>query len=628
MKMENLKYSTGSSKNRIIRMVILAVALVIGLVLLILSFYKNDQDSSNLQSLYEKAIDQSNFEAIVSIHEQTQIIIADTPIPVSDSDAEQVAVAILLRDKIETDLTIFLQAQLESVLQGASLSKEDSDKLALCFTIVGDNSLEKFDAVLRDYLLGNITESEYIHFLETLYSVNGLQRFLNEQVEKFYTIKEFRAELEPAYQLMKQADYGESVSALDNLCNSEYARIRALNRILQNLKKESLDHLYAQRMPEIQLLIDQGRLYDASLIIDSIIHYYPDNSELKQAKTYTDKIVPRNVDYWNGSIDAISVKPLIADPERAFDEDAFAEKANKDLLTAEEFRLFLEALYKNNYVLVNGNEIVDAEGQYQQILVPANKKPLLLFLDEFYFTPQRVESGICKRLDLDADANVLSVVQDRQGREQVKSDTTAIDVLENFLLDYPDFNFNGAKAVIVLSGIDGLFGYPLNEENLIHMRTQANTIGLNNYTDSIEDTAENKKKLKEIIKVLQKRQWIFASQSYSRLSVPDQSLSSLSRDTDRMDKEIGEIIGDMKIFSFAGGNHTESNQLLAGYLANAGYVLQTGSGTPYAYTVQKSDYVYLDKHQITAEKLRDPLSHALDNFVTNEKIIIESKRPY
>ncbi|MDD4541634.1 MAG: hypothetical protein PHR78_05715, partial [Eubacteriales bacterium] len=190
-----------------------------------------------------------------------------------------------------------------------------------------------------------------------------------------------------------------------------------------------------------------------------------------------------------------------------------------------------------------------------------------------------------------------------------------------------DFGFNGAKGVIVLSGVDGLFGYPLREDHLACMRSQAQSIGLNYYPDPVEDTVANKDKLRSIFESLQKKQWVFASQSYSRLSVPDQSLSSLSGDTELMQNEIAGFITDLRIFSFTNGNHAEAHPLLANHLADSGFVLQSGSGTPYAYMVQKDAYVYLNSQDITADKLRDPLSNALDNFVTDSQIIIESKRP-
>ena len=112
------------------------------------------------------------------------------------------------------------------------------------------------------------------------------------------------------------------------------------------------------------------------------------------------------------------------------------------------------------------------------------------------------------------------------------------------------------------------------------------------------------------------------------ISVPDQSLSSLSWDTEHMQEEIAEFITDLRIYAFPFGNHVEANSLLSSYLANSGFVLQSGSGTPYAYTIQKQGYVYIDRQQITADKLRNPQANFLNNFVSGRQIITDNKRPY
>ncbi|NLC39417.1 MAG: hypothetical protein GX763_00690 [Clostridiaceae bacterium] len=624
--MKKVKFFSGSYRQKKLRVIALWGIIVLVLAFLLFFLLRKTLEPFDYQAAYDKALEQSDFEEIISIHAQAQKIIADER--ESEDNSAELADAILIRNKIEIQLSTFAQSLIESVLTGNSLSSEEVDKLSLSMSIVGDDSLQVIEDVLKDYVLGVISEAEYIHFLETLYPVPEFKRFLSEQVNEFVLIRDFKTALEPAYQLLQQGEYSSSADAFESLGDSEYSRIRSLDHILKDLRMEALENLYLLRMPEIQRLIDQGRLYDASLIIKSIDFYFPDRDELIQAKKLTDKLVPSKLIYWSDPIEAISVKPIIADSERAFDNDIFADRANEDLLTAAEFRLLLEALYENDYVLINGNEIVDEAGSFRRVLIPSGKKPLLIFLDDFYFTPQRVESGICSRLDLDEDSNVLGVIQDRQGAESLQSNSTAIDILENFLQEYPDFTFNGAKAVIVLSGADGLFGYPLNSEHLVRMRDQAQSIGLSFYLNSVNDLEANRDKLREIFASLENKQWVFASQSYNRISVPDHSLSSLSWDTERMQEEIGEFISKLRIYAFAFGNHVEANPLLSAYLANSGFALQSGSGTPYAYTIQKQGYVYIDRQQITADKLRNPQANSLSNFVNGKQIITDNKRPY
>ncbi len=624
--MRKVKFFTGPYRQKKLRTIAFWSIAVLVIALLLFFLLRKTLEPYDFQLAYDKALEHSDFEEIISIHGQAQKIIADGAD--SGDNSAELADAILIRDKIEIQLSTYSQSLIESVLRGNSLSSEEAERLSLSMSIVGDDSLEVIEDVLRDYVLDVISEAEYIHFLETLYPVPEFKRFLSEQVNEFVLIRDFKTALEPAYQLLQQGEYSASADAFESLGDSEYSSMRSLDHILENLRMEALDSLYLLRMPEIQRLIEQGRLYDASLIIRSIDFHFPDREELIQAKNLTDKMVPSKLIYWSDPIEAISVKPIIADSERAFDNDVFADRANEDLLTAAEFRLLLEALYENDYVLINGNEIVDEAGNFQRVLIPSGKKPLLIFLDDFYFTPQRVESGICSRLDLDEESNVLGVIQDRQGIENLQSNSTAIDILEDYLQEYPDFTFNGAKAVIVLSGADGLLGYPLNSEHLVRMRDQAQSIGLSFYLDSVNDFEANREKLREIFASLEYKQWVFASQSYNRISVPDQSLSSLSWDTEHMQEEIAEFITDLRIYAFPFGNHVEANPLLSSYLANSGFVLQSGSGTPYAYTIQKQGYVYIDRQQITADKLRNPQANSLNNFVSGRQIITDNKRPY
>lgn len=625
--MDGLNFSSSFNRRRKRKALLLGSVIVLLLALLLFFLLRNRQANADLQAAYEKASAQTDFDEIVAIHAEAQIIIADSSDKNSESASALLAETVRLRDEIETELAEFTQSRIEAVKAGHSLSEGDAEKLSLSMTIVGASSLEQVDLVLQDYLLDVISEAEYKHFLETLYPVQGFQRFLQEQVNDFYKIRDFKAELAPACQLLQDAEYIEAANAFAELKDTDYAQIKAVDRILDDLRAESLDHLFALHMPEIERLMESGRSYDADLIIESIIEYLPDRAALTEAQAANDKLLPASVVNWSNPIDAISIKPLIADPDRAFDNDRYSEMANKELLTAAEFRLLLEVLYQNDYVLVHANEIVDEDGKLQSLIVPADKKPLLLFLDEFYFTPERIESGVCARLDLNAKQEVVGVVQDRMGGEELSDNATAINVLENFLQEHQDFSFNGAKGVIVLSGVDGLLGYPLLPEQSARQLQQAQNIGLEFQQNPLDNLDANREKLAKIFAALRERQWLFASQSYGRLSIPDYSLAAISADTERMHELTVELCGPLEIFSFTGGNHAEGQPMLTKHLAESGFRLQSGSAAPYAYTIQNNAYVYLDKQQITADKLRYPLSDALSKLVGDRQIITEIKRP-
>jgi len=47
---------------------------------------------------------------------------------------------------------------------------------------------------------------------------------------------------------------------------------------------------------------------------------------------------------------------------------------------------------------------------------------------------------------------------------------SAIGVVEDFIDSHPDFSFNGATGTISVVAMNGLFGYPLTEEQDRHWR--------------------------------------------------------------------------------------------------------------------------------------------------------------
>ena len=81
----------------------------------------------------------------------------------------------------------------------------------------------------------------------------------------------------------------------------------------------------------------------------------------------------------------LSFQLLIADPVRAFADDEYATAYNRNFVTTDEFRIILQQLSDNGYVLVSLNDIVDVVITEQgttfaakTIYLPEGKKPLIL----------------------------------------------------------------------------------------------------------------------------------------------------------------------------------------------------------------------------------------------------------
>jgi len=99
--------------------------------------------------------------------------------------------------------------------------------------------------------------------------------------------------------------------------------------------------------------------------------WFPEDVELRRLEEICLEKTPAEIRYWNGPVEHIAIKPLIADHKRAFDGDRFAASADRDLLLITEFQLILESLYERDYVLVDGRSFVSDEGSAR--VVPCRK---------------------------------------------------------------------------------------------------------------------------------------------------------------------------------------------------------------------------------------------------------------
>ena len=52
---------------------------------------------------------------------------------------------------------------------------------------------------------------------------------------------------------------------------------------------------------------------------------------------------------------------------------------------------------------------------------------------------------------------------DTEGNEIV-GNFDFVTILEKFIADHPDFSYQGARAILAVTGYDGLFGYRTNPE--------------------------------------------------------------------------------------------------------------------------------------------------------------------
>lgn len=254
----------------------------------------------------------------------------------------------------------------------------------------------------------------------------------------------------------------------------------------------------------------------------------------------------------------LSFQMLVADPERAFSDETYGSAYNRNYVTTDEFAKILQQLYDNNYMLVKMHDLVntktDEEGNVvfepKTLMLPTGKKPIVLTQTAAnYFTymtdsdgdgqPDAAGDGFPYRLDLDENGRFISKMIDADGND-VTGAYDFVTILEDFIATHPDFSFNGARAVLAVTGYDGVFGY----------RTDGKTAEAKGKEFHDQEVAGARK----VVEALQKTGYELAGYSYDNISYTDSDYDTVSYDINAWVQEVVPIIDSADIFVFPYGD--------------------------------------------------------------------------
>ena len=232
------------------------------------------------------------------------------------------------------------------------------------------------------------------------------------------------------------------------------------------------------------------------------------------------------------AIKNLSFNVLIADPDRAFADKENANSYRKNFITVSEFTNMLTQLHANGYVLVNPEDFIEAtatEGGVitytnKPILLPEGKKPIMLTQTQVNYygymvdgnddgTPDKEGAGFANRLVLDANGNLTCQMIDRSGNT-VTGAYDMVPILNTFLKAHPDFSYRGARAIVAVSGYDGILGY------------------------RGDDLAQ----AKPIVEALRRDGYTVACYTYGNIAYGSASLKRLQEDLDNWQTQIAPVL--------------------------------------------------------------------------------------
>lgn len=270
---------------------------------------------------------------------------------------------------------------------------------------------------------------------------------------------------------------------------------------------------------------------------------------------------------------------LIVDSSKTFDGDNKARGYNQVMTTIDEFKAIIQSMYDKGFVLVGlhdmayevddpengGKKMVEAD-----IMLPEGKKAFVMSQDDVCYYEYMAGDGFASRLIIGDDGRVTCEMDMENGQKQIGA-YDLIPILNEFIDAHPDFSYKGAKAIIAVTGYNGVFGYRTDESYSANESFEA-----------------DKEAARKIADALRNDGWELASHSWGHRHLGKISFNEFKTDCDKWESQVEPLIGDTDIILYPFG--TDVNDWKPYTNSNERYMYMHNLGFRYFCTVDSSKY--------------------------------------
>lgn len=304
---------------------------------------------------------------------------------------------------------------------------------------------------------------------------------------------------------------------------------------------------------------------------------------------------------------------LIMDTAKAFDGDHDSFGYNSVMTTKDEFLKILEEMYKRDYVLVRIHDIAyeatDESGNtsfvWGNVLLPEGKKPFVMSQDDVCYYPYMDDDGFASRIVVGDDGKPTCEMTMNDGSTS-RGSYDLVPLLEDFIEEHPDFSYKGARAIIAVTGYEGIFGY----------RTSSSYAESPTYEADREEAAR-------VAQCLRDNGWELASHSWGHLQLgvasdPTKGFAidktRFTTDTDKWEAEVESLIGPTDILIYPFGNdiadwhpYNDENSRFT-YLESKGfrYFCNVDASTP-SWIQKGSNYLRMARRNLDGYRLYEDM---------------------
>ena len=315
----------------------------------------------------------------------------------------------------------------------------------------------------------------------------------------------------------------------------------------------------AQKLTKEADFVAAGYDYQKAITMLREFDYYDEVPQLAEKVAEYQKLDSQLVPYAEmQNITHVFFHSLIVDPARAFDKEYTNDGYNQYMTTIDEFLKMMEEMYARGFVLVSPYQVAyEKDGQfvYGEIRLPAGKKPFLMSQDDVNYYGYMIGDGNGKgeipafadttgdgfahKLIIGEDGYPTCLYMDENGNVTT-GDYDLVPVLERFIQEHPDFAYQGARAILGMTGYEGVFGYRTKPSYEASMGTEA-------YQKEIEEA-------KAVAQCLRDHGWILASHSYGHPRYGDITAEAVRTDSDKWENTVQPVIGDCDVILYPNGS--------------------------------------------------------------------------
>lgn len=377
-----------------------------------------------------------------------------------------------------------------------------------------------------------------------------------------------------------------------------------------------------QLMAEAELLATQYD-YDAAItMLQNISEDEKDAdivkkiAEIQQTK---DSCVPMNL----SQVTHVFYHSLVVDPEKGFaGNDSTAAGFKQWMTTVDEFNAITQSMYDNGYVLVRLRDLVeetaDADGtvhfKQAQIMLPPGKKAFVMSMDDLCYYHSYDNRGIASKMVLDENGKPICEYKQADGTV-VTGAYDYVPLLDKFIEEHPDASYRGAKAMIALTGYNGILGYRTDgvydaahntdPERYYLEADQKAWLAEHPNFDWEQECAEAKK----VAEAMKADGWEFASHTWGHVKIGEADMARIKRDTQRFKQYVDPLIGGTDTIIFAHGqdlagpeDYSTSNEKFS-YLKSEGYNFYCNVDSSQYWLQIKDNYLRMGRRNLDGYRL-------------------------